>query len=141
MGLELRPVAGRAASVALPANDRRTGLYDDRQPTSTRPACDVCGAWCARAERHRLVWERDEATQLVLAELCPKCATSDDALAELFGDHSRRDLRLMHETRVSRPPRTTMASHAVTYPARGALYLLIALAAFLLVTLVTSVGR
>jgi hypothetical protein len=100
----------------------------------------VCGRARPRDERHRLVWERDPATRLVLAELCRDCATIADPLLELYGGRGREAIRLVQEIPASPPPRTAQP-RVLGHAARGALYLLIAVAAFLLVTLVTSRGR
>ena len=128
MQLELRPEAeraGRAASRALPA---------------THLVCDVCGSARPRDERHRLVWEHDLGTPLVLAELCRDCATSSDPLLELHGGRGRAAITLLRETRLSRSPRR-VRPRVFGYTARGVVYLLIAVACFVLVTLATSRGR
>ena len=125
MQLELRPEAeraGRAASRALPA---------------THLVCDVCGSARPRDERHRLVWEHDLGTPLVLAELCRDCATSSDPLLELHGGRGRAAITLLREARLSRSPRRVRPRGR----ARGVVYLLIAVACFVLVTLATSRGR
>jgi hypothetical protein len=146
--LDLPPVAersGRAASAALPPNlvrSVRSGgeLGADRRPTSSSLACDVCGYARSRDERHRLVWESDAATRLVLAELCRDCATFADRLVELYGGCGRESIRLVQEIRASPPPRTVQP-RVLGYAARGLLYVLIVVASFLLVTVVTSRGR
>jgi hypothetical protein len=149
MGLALLRGAersGRAASAALPPQDQvrsvrpRREVGADHRPRSNRLTCDVCGDARTRDERHRLVWERDPATQLVLAELCRHCAAFADPLLELHGGRGRDAIRLVRETRVAPPPRT-LKPRVLAYTARGILYLLIAVASFLLVTLVTSRGR
>src|SRR5262245_18007719 len=133
MLLDLPPVAersGRAASAALPPRVR----------SPNRLACDVCGAARSRDERQRLVWEKDPETRLVLAELCRDCATLADSLLELYGGRGREAIRLVEEIRASTRPRR-VHPRVLRYPAHGVLYLLIAFAAFLLVTVVTSFGR
>jgi len=138
--------SGRAASAALPPKDRvrsaRLGgeLGADHRPIFNRLACDVCGCARSRNERRRLVWESDPATRLVLAELCHDCATRANPLLELYGGRGRDAIRLVQEIRASSPPRTVQP-RVLGYTARGMLYLLIAVASFLLVTLVTSRGR
>jgi hypothetical protein len=135
--------SGRAASAALPAVDQvraarpgREGDAEDRPP-STRPVCDVCGSVRPRDERHRLVWERDSATRLVLAELCRGCATGADPLLQLYWGRGRESIRLVDEIRVS-PPARKAQPRVFGYAARGIVYVLIAIGAFVLVTLVTS---
>ena len=138
--------SGRAASAALPPEDQvrsaRQGgkLGADHRPTAERPACDLCGRARRRDERLRFVWECGPATRLVLAELCRDCARNADPLLELYGGRGREAVSLVREIRASPPPRTARP-RLVGYSARGVLYLLIALASFLLVTLVTSRGR
>jgi hypothetical protein len=138
--------SGRAASAALPPKEQvrsaRPGreVGADHRPTSNRLTCDVCGYARTRDERHRLIWESDPATQLVLAELCRDCAAFADPLLELYGGHGRAAIRLVQEMRSSPAPRMVQP-RVLGYTARGILYLLIAVASFLLVTLVTSRGR
>jgi hypothetical protein len=138
--------SGRAALAALPPKDQVRSVRPGREvgadhpPTSNRLTCDVCGDARSRDERHRLIWERDPATQLVLAELCRDCASSADPLLELHGGRGRDAIRLVQEMRSS-PAKRMVQPRALGYTARGILYLLIAVAAFLLVTLLTSRGR
>ena len=135
--------SGRAASAALPPKENvrltrhRRNAGPDHRP-SNRLACDVCGRARTRDERYRLVWEH-ELGGLVLAELCRRCATQADPLLELYGGRGRDAIRLVQEIRVS-PPLRTGQPHALAHAARGIVYLLIAVASFLLVTLVTSRG-
>jgi hypothetical protein len=82
----------------------------------------------------------DRGTQLVSAELCPDCATLVDQLLELYAGRSRDAIKLLQEILASSPPRTVQPRVLVD-TARRMLYLLIAIASFLLVTLVTSRGR
>jgi hypothetical protein len=137
--------AGRAGSTALPPDQVRSArpardVGVDHRPRSNRLACDFCGHARTREERHRLVWESDPATRLVLAELCRGCATFADPLLELYGGCGREAIRLVQEVRPSTPPRT-VRPRVLGYAAREVLYLLIAVVSFLLVTLVTSRGR
>jgi hypothetical protein len=130
MALDLRPLAerpGRAASAALP-------------PVAQVPlCCDMCGCARPRDERDRLVWESSPATRLVLADLCGDCARSADSLLELYGGRGRNGISLVHEIHGSPPPRSVQPRVLGSF-ARGVLYLLIAVASFVLVTLVTSGG-
>lgn len=148
MGLDLRPVAerpGRAASAALPPKERvrsarsRREVDADHRPMSGRLVCDVCRSAPSRNERHRLVWECDPGTPLVLAELCRDCATLADPLIELYGGFGREAISLAQEIRASPPP-PSVQPRIFGYTARGVLYLLIAVASFVLVTLVTARG-
>lgn len=76
----------------------------------------------------------------MLAELCPTCALRADPLLALYGGRGRDSIRLVAENRAAPQPQT-LSLHIVAYGARGILYVLIALASFVLVTLVTSRGR
>ena len=104
------------------------------------PSCDFCRGALRSEERHRLVWESSFAAELVLADLCRDCATFADRLLELYGGCGREAITLVQEIRPSPPPRTVQP-RVLGYAARGVLYLVIAVASLLLVTLVTSRGR
>lgn len=138
--------SGRAAPAALPNKKQvrslrpggRTG--PDHRPTSGRLACDFCGRARTRDERNRLVWDNTLAPGLVLAELCRRCATQADLLVELHGGCDRSATTLVQESRAALPPRTA-PFRVLSFTARATLYVLIALTAFLVVTLVTSRGR
>ena len=132
--------SGRAAPAALPAKEHGGEVDAGERPRSTPLACDLCGNARTRDERHRLVWERDPDTRLVLAELCRGCATVADPLLELHGGRGREAIELVREIRASPPPRPTVQPRVLGFTARGLLYLLIAIASFVLVTLVTSWG-
>jgi hypothetical protein len=147
--LDLPPGAerwGRAASAALPPKEQvrwarpGTEVGAGHRPTSNCLACDVCGRARTRDERHRLIWERDPATRLVLAELCRGCATIADPLLELYGGRGGDAIRLVQEIRASPSPRRVQP-RVLGYTTCGILYLVIAISSFLLVTLVTSGGR
>jgi len=130
--------SGRAATAALPAKGQ---IVPRGRPPSGRLVCDVCGRARARDERHRLVWERAPGARLVLAELCSGCATFADPLVELYGGCGREAIGLVQEIRAPQPPRATVRPRVLGFAARAVLYLLIAVASFSLVTLVTSWGR
>jgi hypothetical protein len=98
------------------------------------PGCDFCGSALPKGERHRFVWESAAlATELILAELCSRCAT--EVFRSAGGSRSARPdaLRLVQELRRSAP-----APKVASFIARGASYLLIALTFFLIVTLISS---
>lgn len=112
------------------------------QPEAAEPprpaahaACDICRGALAREERHRLVWKSPLPTELVLADLCSRCATSAETLLELHGGRGRRSIALVQQVRPSARPH-----RVVGFVARGALYLLIALTFFVIVTLVSSLA-
>jgi hypothetical protein len=110
-----------------------------RDAAVSAAVCDVCGAPRARGERRRLVWDSGIGGDLVLADLCGRCAARGDRLLELHGGHGRNAMRLTQADAVSAPelgPAWKVGGVAV----RGLLYLLIALASFLVVTFVTARG-
>jgi hypothetical protein len=85
-------------------------------------------------ERHRLVWESEAlATELTLAEVCSHCA--DKAFGSARGSQAARAdaLRLVHEVRPS-----ATAPTIVGFIARGAVYFLVAVTFFFIVTLISS---
>src|SRR5262249_12976552 len=97
---------------------------------------DFCRGPLARGERHRLVWESGVAGELILAELCAGCATT-----WFDSRRSQADtLRLVQDCRASALSgrASALAPKAVGFAARGVLYLLIAVAIFLIVTLISS---
>jgi hypothetical protein len=130
--MRLAERSGRAASAALPL-PAESGM---NAAVSGSPACDFCRGALSREERHRLVWESPVPAELVLAELCSRCATSAETLLELYGGRGRQSIALVQEVRPS-----ARAPRVVGFLARGALYLLIALAFFLIVTLISSAAR
>lgn len=100
------------------------------------PGCDFCGSALPKGERHRLVWESPFGAELALADLCSHCAASADTLLKLYGGRGREATALVQKVRPSARPH-----RVVGFLARGALYLLVALAFFLIVTLISSAAR
>jgi hypothetical protein len=130
--MQLAERSGRAASAALPpAAESRMNAAVSGPPRA--PACDFCQTALTRGERHRLVWESSLPTTLVLADLCSHCSTRAESLVELYGGRGRDAIRLAQEVRPSAP-----AHKVAGFIARGVFYLLIALAFFLIVTLISS---
>jgi hypothetical protein len=83
------------------------------------------------------VWAGPAGTELVLAEPCQRCANQADRLLALYGGRGRHAVRLVRVGSRSMPP--TVPRHRVSgFATRGLVYLLIAIAAFLLVTLINS---
>jgi hypothetical protein len=110
-----------------------------RDAAVSAAVCDVCGAPRARGERRRLVWDSGLGGDLVLADLCGRCAAEVDRILELHGGYGRNAIRLTQADALSvreRAPVRKVGGIAV----RGLLYLLIALASFLVVTFVTARG-
>jgi hypothetical protein len=97
----------------------------------------VCGAVRARGERRRIVWDTGLGGDVVLADLCRRCAADGDRLLELHGGHGRTAMRLTQPVATSETGLVKRVSGVVL---RGALYGLIALAVFFVVTLFTSRG-
>jgi hypothetical protein len=102
-------------------------------------ACDFCGAPRAGGERIRLVWDSGPDGDLVLADLCERCAGQADRLLEVYGGHGRTAIKV---TRMS-PVEVREAAWTVRIGGplvRGLVYVLIALATFVVVTLLWSRG-
>jgi hypothetical protein len=106
--------------------------------TTVNAVCDVCGEPHARGERRRLVWASGPDGDLVLADLCARCAGESHRFLVMYGGRGRDAVRLTHESSVSvkRAPVPRAAGMFV----RGLLYVLVAVAAFVLVTLLTARG-
>lgn len=100
--------------------------------------CDVCGQPRALGERRRLVWH-SVGGDLVLADLCALCAGESDRILETYGGRGRAAVGLVQEVS---PPAVERAPvrRAGGMIVRGLVYVLIALATFLLVTFVTARG-
>ena len=83
------------------------------------------------------MWAGPDGTELVLAEPCTRCASQADGLLALYGGRGRHAVRLMEVGPAYMP--LTVPRHRVSgFATRGLAYLLIAIAAFLLVTLISS---
>ncbi len=101
--------------------------------------CDFCGAPLTTSERQRFVWNTGLGTELVLAELCGTCAARADLLLEMYGGRGRDSIRLTRWSRVSAPaPEPAPLRRGAGIVIRGLLYVLIALASFLIYTYVSS---
>jgi hypothetical protein len=122
-------------------HEKQLGDSDSRNPTEpvAPSACDICGAARTRSERQRLVWDTGSGTELILAELCRHCATRPEALLETYGARSRGALRVTRADLVSEPE--TAPARAISgIVLRGIVYVLVALAAFVVVTTLTARG-
>ena len=133
--------SGRRSDAISTRREKQLGDADSRDPTDAlAPAsCDICGGPRTRFERQRLIWDAGPGDQLILAELCRDCATRPDALLEAYGVRSHGALKITRADVVSvpeSPPARAIGGVVV----RGLLYVLIALAAFVLVTALTSHG-
>jgi hypothetical protein len=107
--------------------------------TAVNAVCDVCGEPRARGERRRLVWASGPDGDLVLADLCARCAGESHRLVEMYGGRGRDAVRLTHEGSVSAVKRAPVLRAAGMF-VRGLVYVLLAVAAFVLVTLLTARG-
>jgi hypothetical protein len=84
-----------------------------------------------------LVWDSGRDGELVLAELCARCAGQADELVAVFGGRGREALRLTQHVAVSLVERTPMRRVGGVV-ARGVVYVLVAVVAFLVITLLTA---
>jgi hypothetical protein len=102
---------------------------------AARDTCDMCGGARERSERHRLVWDAGPGTELVLAELCRRCAERPGRLLDVYGGRGRDALRVtgVHAAREAQPEHRMRGIIL-----RGLVYLLVAFAAFVVVTSVAS---
>ena len=95
--------------------------------------CDLCGGARIRSERTRLIWDAGSGNELVLAELCRDCAAEPEAVLATYGAHSHGALRVIRADKL--PEREAAPAHAIRgMVLRGLLYVLLALAAFVVVT-------
>jgi hypothetical protein len=98
--------------------------------------CDFCAAGCAKSERRRLIWETESDGELVLADLCPRCASEPDWLLETYGRRGGTSLRVTRPATAATGFIFLRRTSSVVVSA--AVYLLIALATFFVVTLITA---
>jgi hypothetical protein len=75
--------------------------------------------------------------ELVLADFCDRCAGQADRLLEVYGGRGRAAMRLTRATPVS-APKTALLQRIGGTILRALVYVLIALATFVVFTLVTS---
>jgi hypothetical protein len=84
------------------------------------------------------MWET-ESDEIVLADLCARCAADADRLLEVYGGRARASMRLTAPATADAMP-MALLRRASGVLARGVVYALIALAVFFVVTLLTSRG-
>jgi hypothetical protein len=97
-------------------------------------ACDLCGSARSPRERQRIVWNSGGVgAELVLADLCSTCAADPERVLDRFGGHARGALRVSRETRVEPSRDARMPRFG-----RVLVYLLVAFASFIIVTLISS---
>jgi hypothetical protein len=85
------------------------------------------------------MWETQTAEDFVLADLCARCASDAGRLLDIHGGRGRASMRVLEPVKgeATAPPLMRRASGVLV---RAALYILIALATFFVVTLLTSRG-
>jgi hypothetical protein len=133
-------------SLALPTREPKTreGRLGGSPSLAAQPgtqfprgaSCDFCRTSLTTDERHRLVWRSTFVSELILADLCGRCATGAQSLVDRYGGHGREAIALVSEARAGPPTHRVPA-----LVARSSLYLLIALTFFLIVTLFSSLTR
>jgi hypothetical protein len=116
----------------------RSGMSADKRRNSERGSatalvCDFCRSTRSPHERHRVVWITRVGGELVLADLCSRCAANADRVLDLYGGRGREALTVVSEKRIAPVP----AARTRTL-GRIVVYLLVALGSFTLVTLISS---
>jgi hypothetical protein len=107
-----------------------------RESSVGHDTCDMCGGARERSERHRLLWDSGLGIELVLAELCRRCAEQPEHILEIYGGRGHDALRVVRvDAAREAQPRHTLRGIIL----RGVIYVLVALAAFVVVTTVTSI--
>jgi hypothetical protein len=129
------PIAEAVSPRIMPV--ARARPEESRRRAAKAAACDVCGAPRARGERRRLVWDSGVGGDLVVADLCARCAAESDRLLELYGGRGRDAVTVTQQGPVSAADWASMRRVGGVV-VRGLVYVLIALAAFAVVTLITA---
>jgi hypothetical protein len=124
----------KSSLVADPLVDQRAGLAAGGVAA---PACDFCGAAYPKGQRRRLLWQTEGGDQLVLADLCARCASHADRLLEVYGGRGRASMRVTGPATTDAIP-VALVRRASGVLLRGAVYVLIALVTFFVVTLIIS---
>jgi hypothetical protein len=84
-----------------------------------------------------LAWDSGRDGELVLAELCARCAGQADQLVAAFGGRGRDAMRLTQHLAVSAAERTPVRRLGGVL-LRGVVYVLVAVVAFLVITFLTA---
>lgn len=84
-----------------------------------------------------MVWDSRRDGELVLAELCPRCAGQADELVALFGGRGREAMRLTQHVAVSPAERMPVRRFGGVV-VRGVVYVLVAVVAFFVITFLTA---
>jgi hypothetical protein len=104
---------------------------DSERGRATALVCDFCRSTRSPLERHRVVWITPVGGELVLADLCSRCAANADRILDLHGGHGREALTVFSEKRIAQVPAARTLGRIVVY-------LLVALGSFIVVTLISS---
>ena len=137
-GQGAQAVQGRAPSLTW--EDLRHRKHSRTRPV-TGAVCDVCGTSLPGEERLRLVWKSGLDGDLVLADLCARCARESDRFLAMHGGRGREAVELTQERFVSAAEPAPGQLHRVGgMIVRGLVYVLIALATFVVITAITSVS-
>jgi hypothetical protein len=112
--------------------DERRSEYE-RGSAAAAVVCDLCGSARSPRERNRVVWATDGGDELVLADLCSHCAGDADRVLDHYGERGREALTVIKETRIE-----PIGSARAPRLARVLVYLLVGLASFFIVTLISS---
>jgi hypothetical protein len=83
------------------------------------------------------MWETEGGDELVLADLCARCAARGDRLLDVYGGRARASMRLA-ESDAADATVPSLVGRVSGVLIRGAVYVLIALAVFFVVTLLTA---
>jgi hypothetical protein len=141
---EVRGVARRAFGRRDSGSARETMDHVKARARPRRPqdqatagfTCDFCGAVHDKKTRRQLLWDT-RLGNLVLADLCGRCADRPGRLLERYGGRGRESM-VLSEAPTPAPTRARVVARTEFALLRVLIYLLIALAFFLLVTLVTA---
>jgi len=122
-------------------NVDRLDAHARAQPQSHRVrvcfTCDFCSARSEKTERRRLVWHAGFGNDLVLAELCARCAGGYDRLLDRYGGHGRQSM-VLEEASASPATWVAVVGRGERALFHGLIYLMIAFGCFVIVTLVSS---
>jgi hypothetical protein len=105
--------------------------------TAVTFACDFCGAGREKAKRIQLVWLVERGNEVVLADLCERCATRQDRILRRYGGRGR-DAMTIREPPPPPPAWIRLADRTELALLRGVLYVMIAVVFFFIVTYVTA---
>jgi hypothetical protein len=108
-----------------------------------RPPCDFCRSALSAEGRHRLVWRAPAESNVVLADLCSRCANRAERLIARYGGLGHDAIGLESRRKPQRSPRPFRPppqahNRALRLLGHGGVYVLIGLVFFVMVTLLSS---